>query len=751
MQKFEHNLTANSSGALRPLSGAAVTVTDNANGLPAALYSDNGVTPLAQPLITDNTGYFGFYAADGKYTITFSGSRFETFTRQILLEDPDDNPALTAQELALVNGSSKVGFAQDAPGAVPRKVQDKLGEVVSVKDFGAKGDGVVDDTAASLAAHTYANSVGMPVSYQGMARIALQANAQIPVKTSVNFHGCEIVILGGVAGAPSFNTFNDLFVVTDDACPLTTVTGAVAAGNLGKGSLFPTLGLFDGHGYALVECALQVPNRAKTGTANYTQSFKINRSGRASAPLSADLSAYAAAITVSYRKTSAKRLTLENLAVVEGAWNNQRILKISRCNVEVKNFPFLFTGAGTAFDNICEIISIDNASDIFIDGFVTTGRPVTTTSGSYCLAIYGGADIYVDKMNALTGWGAVGSNNVNNLHFTRSVLNRIDSHSSGHNLFADNCDLHEKGMVYGWGGGILSVKNTRLHRCPAVATREDYGGTFFGDIVVTNCETENSTTSTLYVVDLLTNPLGASTAVYAPTTISVSNVKRTGKASGNNAELVPVAVKVRGATDVVYAPTSVDVRSITSHPSWRFGLRLDTLNLEANQSNPVTAISFADVYPDVAATSATGVLDLASIRTPTTPVRPTIRGSNADNIHIQNLAAANLTISLNNVGLNGLKVDTAAAAQPTVTINGGKLAIAASGYTNAPIGGGTSGTSGYTTLNGVEIPAVAFDLSLVAAFIGCTVRNGATPPLLPFGVTASLAFTGWRKAGAFAS
>ena len=624
---------------------------------------------------------------------------------------------------------------------------------VSPTTFGAVGDGVTDDTAAALAAHAYANTNNLPVSYAGLKSIALQANAQIPMKTSTDFGGCMLVILGGVVPSPAFGSFNILYNVTDDACPEVTVVGAVTSTNLVKGSLFPTLGLFDGHGFALLSCGLQVPDRDKTATQDYTQAFKVNRFGRVSNALSADLSAYAAAITVLYRKTSVKRLRISNVNCTEGAWNNQRIFDIRRCNVHIDGFTMLFTG-GT-FNNVCEIIRLTNCSDISIDNFITTGRPVTTSVGSYCLAMYGAADVYVDKMNALTGWGATGTNNVSGLHFTRCVLNRVDAHSSGHHIFVDDCDLHENGIVYGWGGGIISLRNSRLYNCSGIAARTDYGGHFLGDFIVENVEASNNGAAVYYIVNLLSSPLGASIPTNMPANIVVQNLRRVNKSSGglvSGAELVPVALAVRSATDVVYAPANITVRNITCFPSWRFGLRIDSLNLEAHPNtptNPITTIAISGVTADTNSNTTSGILDLTSIRTPTVPMRIRMTVTDSSNIHIQSLIPGNLEISCSNTSINGITTLTTAQSNLSVVLNNCKLGLIAAGYTNGPVGGITNGVNSFTSLSNCDISALTWDLSNVTSLIGNTIRKGTGTPLLPAAVTTAQAFTGYQKTGFF--
>lgn len=158
MQKYADNVL-NSNG--RPVEKAAVAVTTFPAGVPATLYSDNGITPIASNVVTtDSLGYFYFYAADGRYTITITSPETETVVRtDVLLEDPADGgvggldgpngtdmvngtwfngASARVSALASATGAAFLGFQPSGSGYAAISIADQLNQLKS--DYSGKGD-----------------------------------------------------------------------------------------------------------------------------------------------------------------------------------------------------------------------------------------------------------------------------------------------------------------------------------------------------------------------------------------------------------------------------------------------------------------------------------------------------------------------------------------------------------------------------------------------------------------------------------
>ena len=117
---------------------------------PVTVYTDEARTiPIAQPIRTlgGRPAYQGapinLYVAEAAYSIAVQ-NRFGT-------------PIVSAPDVSM--SAEDFSFIQSGAGAVARTVQSKLRDTVSVKDFGAVGNGIANDTAGITAADAVAGKI----------------------------------------------------------------------------------------------------------------------------------------------------------------------------------------------------------------------------------------------------------------------------------------------------------------------------------------------------------------------------------------------------------------------------------------------------------------------------------------------------------------------------------------------------------------------------------------------------------------
>ncbi|MEM6846244.1 MAG: hypothetical protein AAF632_28795 [Bacteroidota bacterium] len=413
------------------------------------------------------------------------------------------------EDVVIINQAKKTQVSLSERGELQIKVSSEDAQrfeaagVVRYSDFGAKGDGKMDDTDAIAATHAYANQQGLAVKADEEATYYIGGKERTAIiQTDTDFGTASFTI----DDTEVQNRSASIFVVTSRQQAFTPEGITTLKRNQKKvdvslpGSCLITV--TNSHVMHYIRFGLNQNNGSPQ-----TDIFAVDKDGNVDmdAPIIWDFDQITeiSALPIDEQPlsiTGGKFTTIANQAESEYNYYSRNI-EIKRSNVIVGGLEHRIAGEGEQGAPYRGFITISDCAYVTVKNTVLTGHKTYRTigragkpvsMGSYDLSV--GRALNVSFVNCRqtndiddrTYWGILGSNYCKNLLYDSCTLSRFDAHKGVANATIRNSTLGHMG-INAIGSGTLTVENTTIRGRSLVNLRSDYGSTWQGEFIIRDC------------------------------------------------------------------------------------------------------------------------------------------------------------------------------------------------------------------------------------------------------------------------
>ena len=370
------------------------------------------------------------------------------------------------------------------------------------EDYGVKGDGKTDDSAAIKAAHDAANAAGKPVMASAGATYYFGGQSKtVTVQTDTDWRGASFIVDDTNAANPQSYIF-DIRSKTSNYRLEGLANLKAGADNLGV--TFDTKSLVRLVNSKVIQYIRKGPN-VNNGSSQ-SEVILVHPDGTIdqSTPLLWDYETVTSAYVypVDKETLTVRGGTFTTIANQEGTNHSYylRSIQIYRSNTVVKELTHYVTGEGEMGAPYYGFVDVRYCDDVLVEDCVFSGHKTykkignagtLVEMGTYDItAMYATnvtfkgctqANSYLDR----TYWGIMGSNYCKSLSYVDCVLSRFDAHSGVANASVIDSTLGWFGLSI-IGFGTLLIENTTTYGNNLINFRSDYGSSWDGDVIIRN-------------------------------------------------------------------------------------------------------------------------------------------------------------------------------------------------------------------------------------------------------------------------